>query len=177
MARKHCAHIALTKYFKKLLSLDTTKTSLPLNETKELLFKHHPHVFEYLNISIDKRLSLKNIERIVDYLKITVAPPRPKIPKGEVTKKKKVTEDLGFYKTADFLKSREWSMLRYQALVKHDAKCQCCGATAKDGIIINVDHIKPRKTHPELSLNIDNLQILCNVCNRGKENWDDTDWR
>lgn len=182
MARKHCAHVALIKHFKLVLKLEIKNTFLSFSETKSLLLKHYPDVFKDLGIPVDKRLSLKVIERITDHLKITVNPPRPKIPKGEGTKKKKiaklkVTANLEFYKTDDFLKSRDWSILRYQALVKHGAKCQCCGATAKDGVVINVDHIKPRKTHPELALNISNLQILCNVCNRGKENWDDTDWR
>lgn len=53
----------------------------------------------------------------------------------------------------------------------------CCGATREDGVQIQVDHIKPRKTHPELALDINNLQVLCEVCNHGKGNWDQTDWR
>lgn len=42
---------------------------------------------------------------------------------------------------------------------------------------MNVDHIKPRKTHPHLALDPSNLQVLCDVCNHGKGNWDKTDWR
>ena len=67
--------------------------------------------------------------------------------------------------------------LRYEALKLSNGRCQLCGSSPKDGIILNVDHIKPRKKHPELALNIDNLQVLCNVCNHGKGNTDDTDWR
>jgi 5-methylcytosine-specific restriction endonuclease McrA len=37
--------------------------------------------------------------------------------------------------------------------------------------------IKPRKTHPHLALSVSNCQILCSDCNKGKGNWDDTDWR
>jgi hypothetical protein len=78
----------------------------------------------------------------------------------------------------EFLKSYEWRILRMEAIVKHGNRCQCCGASPADGItVINVDHIKPRKTHPELALVLDNLQILCSVCNHGKSNWDTTDWR
>ena len=76
-----------------------------------------------------------------------------------------------------FYESREWRNLRYKVLKKHGAKCQCCGRSAKDGIIIHVDHIKPRSKFPELELNEDNLQILCEDCNLGKSNRDDTDWR
>ncbi len=78
-----------------------------------------------------------------------------------------------------FLASYDWRSLRMVAIKKYGAKCMCCGAVpSKDNdVVINVDHIKPRKTHPELSLDINNLQILCNPCNHGKGNWDSTDWR
>lgn len=76
-----------------------------------------------------------------------------------------------------FLLSYEWRRLRMTALKKHGARCQCCGSTAKDGVRIHVDHIKPRRLFPELALNEDNLQVLCEVCNHGKGNWDQTDWR
>lgn len=76
-----------------------------------------------------------------------------------------------------FLKSYEWRRLRMQAIKRYGARCQCCGATTAHGIMIHVDHIKPRKTHPQLALDINNLQILCEVCNHGKGNWDQTDWR
>jgi 5-methylcytosine-specific restriction endonuclease McrA len=92
---------------------------------------------------------------------------------GVETKRKKEKK----YKGDDFLNSYEWRVLRMRIIVKYGAKCQCCGATPKDGIVINVDHIKPRKLFPELALDENNLQILCNVCNHGKSNWDDTDWR
>ena len=42
---------------------------------------------------------------------------------------------------------------------------------------MNVDHIKPRKLFPNLALDSSNLQVLCEVCNHGKGNWDMTDWR
>lgn len=76
-----------------------------------------------------------------------------------------------------FLESYEWRRLRMQALVKRGARCECCGATPKDGVRIHVDHIKPRRLFPALALDETNLQILCEVCNHGKGNWDQTDWR
>ena len=61
---------------------------------------------------------------------------------------------------------------------KRGARCECCGAAPADGVtVINVDHVLPRKTHPELALVESNLQVLCHVCNHGKGNWDTTDWR
>lgn len=77
----------------------------------------------------------------------------------------------------DFLSSYSWRALRMQALKTYGAVCMCCGDNPKNGAVMNVDHIKPRKTNPELALRLDNLQILCGACNHGKGNWDETDWR
>lgn len=77
----------------------------------------------------------------------------------------------------EFLSSYAWRSLRMEVLTKYGARCQCCGATPKDGVRMHVDHIKPRKLFPELALEITNLQVLCEVCNHGKGNWDQTDWR
>lgn len=76
-----------------------------------------------------------------------------------------------------FLQSYEWRRVRMQALKKHGARCQCCGASPATGAVMNVDHIKPRRIYPELALDITNLQVLCGECNHGKGNWDMTDWR
>lgn len=77
----------------------------------------------------------------------------------------------------EFLLTYEWRKVRMMALKMHGPKCQCCGATPSGGAVMNVDHIKPRKGFPHLALEINNLQILCNECNHGKGNWDQTDWR
>lgn len=77
----------------------------------------------------------------------------------------------------EFLESYEWRRLRMVVLKKYGARCGCCGATPQDGLRMHVDHIKPRKLFPELALDVNNLQVLCEVCNHGKGNWDQTDWR
>jgi HNH endonuclease len=79
--------------------------------------------------------------------------------------------------TDDFLLSYEWRRLRMEVLKRDGAKCRCCGATPETGAVMNVDHIKPRRTHPELALDPVNCQVLCNICNHGKGNWDQTNWR
>ncbi len=70
-----------------------------------------------------------------------------------------------------------WLALRYVVLVKRGARCECCGATARDDVRIHVDHVKPRSRFPLLELEEDNLQVLCEPCNQGKSNKDATDWR
>lgn len=83
-----------------------------------------------------------------------------------------------YYEESDtFADSEEWKKLQYQALMMYGKRCQCCGATRAHGIKIVVDHIKPRKKYPELALDFNNLQILCDVCSDGKGDWDETDWR
>ena len=76
-----------------------------------------------------------------------------------------------------FLTSFEWRKLRFEALLKHGRRCQCCGATPATGAVMNVDHIKPRKLFPKLALDLNNLQVLCGECNHGKGNWNQTDFR
>lgn len=78
---------------------------------------------------------------------------------------------------ADFYKSKAWLDLRYMALRNSDGRCECCGATAQDGVKIHVDHIKPRSKFPELALKLNNLQVLCDDCNYGKSNYYNDDWR
>jgi len=82
-----------------------------------------------------------------------------------------------FIASKEFLSTYEWRKVRMEALVKHGNKCQCCNRTPDGEYYTCVDHIKPRKTHPQFALDVDNLQILCNECNHGKGNWDSTDWR
>lgn len=76
-----------------------------------------------------------------------------------------------------FLASREWAVMRMRALERDGGRCAVDGRTAKDGYVMNVDHIKPRKYYPELALTLSNLQVLCSECNHGKGNKFETDWR
>jgi hypothetical protein len=75
-----------------------------------------------------------------------------------------------------FYRSQEWRKVRYEALKRYGRKCVCCGAEPPY-VVLHVDHIKPRSKHPELELDINNLQILCEDCNLGKSNTDEIDYR
>lgn len=75
-----------------------------------------------------------------------------------------------------FYSSPEWMRLRYQAIKQYGNKCKACGRGPNNGVVIHVDHIKPRSVFPELSLTLSNLQILCEECNLGKSNIHFTDW-
>lgn len=56
--------------------------------------------------------------------------------------------------------------LRALVLMRDGARCRLCGATPKDGVRLHVDHVKPWSKGGETAL--ENLQVLCNVCNIGK---------
>ena len=77
----------------------------------------------------------------------------------------------------DFYKSQQWHDLRYQILNKYGNRCMKCGMGKADGAKIQVDHIKPRSKYPELELDADNLQVLCEKCNMGKSNKYEDDYR
>src|SRR5712671_2556441 len=70
----------------------------------------------------------------------------------------------------DFYLSREWLEARYDILLKF-RKCCLCGSNKR----LHVDHIIPKsKLPPSRWLDKDNLQVLCEDCNLGKSNRDQT---
>lgn len=78
----------------------------------------------------------------------------------------------------DFYSSREWKSMRVRVLEKYQCVCMMCGRSPKThGVAVHVDHIKPRSKYPELSLDFENLQVLCEECNVGKSNKYETDYR
>lgn len=78
----------------------------------------------------------------------------------------------------EFYASPQWREVRYMILRLSEGKCNCCGKNPHaHSIILHVDHIKPRSTYPKLALRLDNLQVLCEDCNMGKSNTDETDFR
>jgi len=103
--------------------------------------------------------------------------PRVFTRKTEKPKDKSNKKTQDYFASNEFLLSYEWRKVRMEALKRHGARCQCCGASPATGAVLNVDHIKPRRLHPHLALDLDNLQVLCAECNHGKGNWDETDWR
>ena len=62
------------------------------------------------------------------------------------------------------------SDVRFRVLAASNGRCALCGATSKERRI-EVDHVLPRSKGG--SNDIENLQALCDECNRGKSNKDD----
>lgn len=94
-------------------------------------------------------------------------------PSSVLIPKRKTNKELAI----EFYTSDAWRHVRYQALKAHGGACQCCGARGGGGVMLHVDHIKPRSRFPKLELTLSNLQVLCEDCNMGKRAWDETDWR
>lgn len=57
-----------------------------------------------------------------------------------------------------------WKAIRLQVLERDDWRCVQCGAHHR----LEVDHILPVKTHPELAWDRGNLQVLCARCHSRK---------
>ena len=77
-------------------------------------------------------------------------------------------------KITAFYVSFQWRQARYTILKKSAGCCMLCN---RNDLPLHVDHIKPLRKYWHLRLNLDNLQVLCEECNHGKGNWDESDWR
>ena len=58
--------------------------------------------------------------------------------------------------SAHVIRDKRWPALRYRAKRRDDWKCVKCGAVGR----LEVDHINPVRTHPELAFDLNNLQSL-----------------
>ena len=65
---------------------------------------------------------------------------------------------------AAIYRTPRWKSLRFLAKRRDGFKCVECGAAGR----IEVDHVKPIRTHPELAFDLGNLQYLCPACHTRK---------
>ena len=66
--------------------------------------------------------------------------------------------------SAKVTRTARWKVLRMAILERDGFACQHCGARGR----LEVDHIKPVRTDPELSFEPGNLQALCPGCHTKK---------
>lgn len=61
--------------------------------------------------------------------------------------------------------------LRFKVLQRDHFRCRACGRSpsATPGLVLEIDHIKPWSKGGETV--IENLQVLCHICNQGKTNY------
>lgn len=65
---------------------------------------------------------------------------------------------------AAIYRTPQWQALRFKAKRRDGWKCVKCGTAGR----LEVDHVKPIRTHPELAYELDNLQSLCVPCHSRK---------
>lgn len=91
--------------------------------------------------------------------------------RSNVLRKNKGVDYSYLVKSKEFFYTEEWKLLRVDVFQKYGRKCLRCGKSQN----LHIDHILPRSKYPELELDFDNLQVLCNSCNDKKSNiyyWD-----
>lgn len=81
-----------------------------------------------------------------------------------VKQQKKSTDD--FERSKQQERSAMTPSLRYKVLKRDGFRCVICGATARDGVKLHVDHIRPIAKGGKTVM--ENLRTLCETCNRGK---------
>jgi 5-methylcytosine-specific restriction protein A len=57
-------------------------------------------------------------------------------------------------------RTRQWQVLRLAVLERDGWGCMECGARKR----LEVHHVKPVRTNPDLSYSLANLKTLCRVC-------------
>lgn len=57
-----------------------------------------------------------------------------------------------------------WKVLRMSILERDGFRCRSCGCGGR----LEVDHVKPVRTHPDLAYDPGNLQALCPGCHTKK---------
>lgn len=160
---------------KKLLNRDENKQLK--QQLKEPQKKNKKKIEYYDGIIIKQKQTNKTKKQPIKHLeqKINVSINVDIKPIGYNQKSKK-SEEIN---KDNFYNTWAWKDIRYQALHKCGRRCMSCGASPlKDNkVVLHVDHIKPFRKYPELALDINNLQVLCEDCNMGKGYWDETDFR
>lgn len=61
-------------------------------------------------------------------------------------------------------RTARWKVLRMEVLERDRFRCKGCGGGGR----LEVDHIRPVRTHPELAYDKANLQALCPACHTRK---------
>lgn len=72
---------------------------------------------------------------------------------------------------AEFYYSPAWIELRARRLIITGSRCEMCGGKPSEGFRLEVHHVKPRRSHPQLELEFTNTQVLCRACHKGLHWW------
>lgn len=67
-----------------------------------------------------------------------------------------------------FYTSSAWQRVRWHVLKRDGFACVVCGRSVQGKGQARVDHIQPRKQHPDLALTLSNLRTLCPPCDNAR---------
>lgn len=126
----------------------------------------------YLNIAAGKLAVFdKNIDFLRDFL----------IKIGDPNIEEEIAEsDISQYSKEHLLeiannRIKVMPAMRWQVFQRDNWRCVACGRNSENGLILHIDHIIPRSKGGQDHL--DNYQTLCETCNIGKSNRDQTNLR
>jgi hypothetical protein len=130
------------------------KRKLPYAEIAEL-YKSNTVTVE--NIADRYMTTTRTIQRIAKTMGVNIT---------QAEANKRTAKFKRYYKKPEHLKQKRKHIsqkLRFEILKRHPY-CTICGASAKDGVRLEVDRKDDDNRNNERS----NLQVLCNRCNIGK---------
>lgn len=73
----------------------------------------------------------------------------------------------------DFYQTKAWRVMRVIVFGYWGHRCLRCGSYDD----LHIGHVVPRSLSPELEMEFDNLQVLCESCNMHKSNKTSDDYR
>lgn len=109
------------------------------------------------NIAIKYMTTTRSIQRIAKVMGVNIT---------QSEANKRTAKLKNYYHKPEHLKIKRTSLpakIRFIMLYKKPY-CSICGAKSKDGIRLEIDHIDNNPTNHDMN----NLQVLCNLCNKGK---------
>lgn len=91
----------------------------------------------------------------------------------KVTKKRQRKKDIYHHENKSFYSTDAWKSLRLEVYEREQGKCQRCSRVVY-GRSAHCHHIVPIKKNKKLSLDLNNIMLLCPKCHTVEENEEKT---
>lgn len=137
-----------------IVSWNMTKRKLPYSEIAEL---YKSNTITVQEIAMRYMTTARTVQRIAIAMGVNISMAEANTRTAKLK---------AYYKKPEHLKVKRKHInhkLRYEMIMRHPF-CANCGAKSKDGIRLEVDHIDEDCKNNDRN----NLQVLCNLCNKGK---------
>lgn len=149
--------------------------ALPTEIPKNVCQKHTRVPYELINWNEKRLIKAATIvppldSKVFFHVKYTSPKGRNSYSKEYVCMMSELCENYYQHVITDSMKAFQRSLmtdsLRYDVMKRDGFRCVLCGRTAKDGVVLHVDHILPVARGGKTEIN--NLRTLCEFCNLGK---------